>query len=221
MRSGIGNSCLLRTKHAGIDRPAYRRGNQETDKETRVTDQTSPVSGVAERYASALFELALDEKALAEIEPALDRFQAMLTESEDLRRMVRSPVISAQEHESAIGALAGLAGIKGLAANFVQLLARNRRLFALGDVIRAFKAMAADHRDEISASVTSARPLSDAQAGELKAVLKARLGKDVTLTQAVEPALLGGLVVRVGSRMIDSSLRTKLNSMKTRLKEAS
>jgi len=186
-----------------------------------VTDQNSPVSGVAERYASALFELALDEKALAAVEPDLDTFQAMLDESNDFLRMVKSPMISAEDHENAMGALADKAGVKGLAGNFVRLLARNRRLFTLSDVIRAFKAMAADHRGEISAQVTSARPLNDAQSAELKAALKERLGKDVTLTQSVDPAILGGLVVKVRSQMIDSSLRTKLNSMKTRLKEAS
>ena len=190
-------------------------------KETRVTDRTASISGVAQRYASALFELARDDSALEGVEADLLTFRGLLNESADLRRLVSSPVFSAEDQERAIGAVAEKAGITGLVGNLVRLIACNRRLFTLPDIIKGFQAMLAEHRGEITADVTSARPLSDAQTTALKAAMKASLGKDVTIDSRVEPAILGGLIVKVGSRMIDSSIRTKLNIMKSRLKEAS
>ncbi len=183
-----------------------------------MTDRTSSVSGVAERYASALFELARDESAIERIEGELGQFSRMLDESADLRRLVQSPVFSAEEQERAIGAIADQAGISGLTGNLVRLVARNRRLFALPGIIKAFREMAARARGEVTAEVASAHPLSDAQVAALKEALKQKLGKDVTLEARVNPALLGGLVVKVGSRMIDTSLRTRLMSVKTQLK---
>jgi F-type H+-transporting ATPase subunit delta len=190
-------------------------------KETRVTDRTASISGVAQRYASALFELARDETALESVEADLVAFRGLLNESADLRRLVSSPVFSAEDQERAVGAVTDEAGITGLVGNLVRLIARNRRLFVLPDIIKGFQAMLADHRGEITADVTSARALSDAQTKALKAAMKASLGKDVTIDSRVEPAILGGLIVKVGSRMVDSSIRTKLNIMKSRLKEAS
>lgn len=184
-----------------------------------MADSTSHVSGVAERYANALFELALDRKSLAEAEKDLDRFAALIAESEDLRRLVRSPVFSADEQSRAVAAVLGKAGIGGLVANLVKVAAGNRRLFAVPDMITAFKQLAARHRGEVAAEVTSAEPLSDRHVAELKQALKASLGKDVTLQTNVDPALIGGLVVKVGSRMVDGSLRTKLNSLKLAMKE--
>ncbi|MDH3194830.1 MAG: F0F1 ATP synthase subunit delta [Hyphomicrobiales bacterium] len=186
-----------------------------------MTDRTASISGVAQRYASALFELARDESALEGVEADLVAFRGLLNESTDLSRLVSSPVFSAEDQERAIGAVADKAGITGLVGNLVRLIARNRRLFTLPDIIKGFQAMLADHRGEITADVVSARPLSDAQTKALKAAMKASLGKDVTIDSRVEPAILGGLIVKVGSRMIDSSIRTKLNIMKSRLKEAS
>jgi F-type H+-transporting ATPase subunit delta len=184
-----------------------------------VTDRTSPVSGVAERYAAALFDLARDESAIGSIERDLGAITAMLDDSADLRRLVESPVFSADEQERAIGLVADRAGLTQLMRNFLRLLARNRRLFTLPSVIRSFRDMAARHRGEVTAEVTSATPLDARQEGELKAVLKDKLGKDVTLDLRVNPAILGGLVVRVGSRMIDTSLRTRLMTVKLQLKE--
>jgi F-type H+-transporting ATPase subunit delta len=177
------------------------------------------VSGVAERYASALFDLAVDASSIERIEAELLSLSRMLDESSDLRRLVESPVFSAAEQEHAIGAVADKAGIGGLTGNFLRLLARNRRLFALRGVIKSFRDMAASHRGEVSAEVTSAHPLSDSQVTALKTALKDKIGKDVTLDARVNPALLGGLVVKVGSRMIDTSLRTRLMTVKTQLKE--
>ena len=177
------------------------------------------IAGVAGRYASALFELAEEQKQLAQVEQDLISFQELLNESEDLRRLVRSPVFSSDEQSAAISAVLERAGIGGLAANFLKLAARNRRLFAVPDMIRAFRAMCARARGEVEASVASAFPLQDGQVQALKDALKASVGKDVQVNLTVDPELLGGLVVKIGSRMIDSSLRTKLNSLKMRMKE--
>ena len=184
-----------------------------------MTDRTSSVSGVAERYASAFFDLARERSEIDRVEGQLHSVAAMLDDSPDFRRLVASPVFSAEDQERAIGAIADKAGIGGLAGNFLRLIARNRRLFALRDMIRGFRQMAAEHRGEVTAEVTSAHPLGDEHVTALKAALKQKLGKDVTLDTSVNPALLGGLVVKVGSRMIDTSLRTRLMNVKTRLKE--
>jgi F-type H+-transporting ATPase subunit delta len=184
-----------------------------------VAEGTSLVSGVAERYATALFELALDADALAATEGDLDRFGALLDESDDLQRLVRSPVFSAEEQVRAVSAVLDKAEIGGLVANLVKVTAGNRRLFAIPDVISAFKRLAADHRGEIAAAVTSAEPLADKQVVALKAALKEALGKDVTLETRVDPSLIGGLIVKVGSRMIDGSLKTKLNGLRLAMKE--
>lgn len=184
-----------------------------------MTDRSSSVSGVARRYASALFDLALEESALERVESELQSIDRMLDASDDLRRFVRSAVFSAGEQERAIAALADKAGIGGLTGNLLRLVARNRRLYALPGIIEAFREMAAQHRGEVTAEVTSAHPLSSDQVAALKAALKSKLDKDVTLETRVNPAIIGGLIVRVGSRMIDSSLRTRLMTVKTQLKE--
>ena len=178
------------------------------------------IAGMAGRYATALFELALESKKLKKVEADLRKFNALLEGSEDLQRLVRSPVFSAEDQRRAIAAIAKRAKISGVTANFLQLIAQNRRLFAVGDMIRAFHALAAKHRGEISAQVTSAHKLSAQQTKALKASLKAATGRNVQLNSLVDPALLGGLVVKVGSRMIDTSLKTKLDNLQFAMKEA-
>jgi F-type H+-transporting ATPase subunit delta len=185
----------------------------------RVTDRTSSVSGVAERYASAFFDLARDESAIDDIETDLGTIEGMLDASPDFRRLIESPVFSAEDQERAIAAIVEKAGFGALTRNFVRLVAKNRRLFALPGIVKAFHEMAARHRGEMTAEVTSAHVLDDSQIAALKSALKDKLGKDVTLQARVNPALLGGLVVKVGSRMIDTSLRTRLMTVKTQLKE--
>lgn len=175
---------------------------------------------MAGRYAAALFDLAKDAKQIPDVEAGLTKFQTMLDESEDLRRMVRSPVISSEDQAKALGVILEKAGIGGLAANFFKLIAGNRRLFAAADMIKGFKALAAQMRGEVTAEVTSATALNDAQVAELKKSLKDSVGKDVTLKTRVDPSLLGGLVVKVGSRMVDSSLKTKLQNLKVVLSGA-
>jgi len=184
-----------------------------------VAQSSSPISGVAERYASSLFELAREENSVAGVEADLNAFQSMLDSSPDLRRLIESPVFSAEEQEKAIGALVSKAGIKGLAGNFLRVAAANRRLFAVPGMIRAFRRIAAEARGETSAEVTSAHALTPAQQTELKAALKDVAGKDVAFAVTVDPSLLGGMIVKMGSRQIDTSLKTKLNSLKLALKE--
>ena len=178
------------------------------------------VSGVSGRYATALFELARDEKSIDAVKADLDEFETLLSESADLKRLVRSPVFSADAQLKALTAVLDKAGVTGIAANFLKVLTRNRRLFAIGDVIRAFRALVARFKGEATADVTVAERLSDRNLDALETALKSVTGKDVALNVKVDPSIIGGLVVKLGSRMVDSSLRTKLNSIKHAMKEA-
>ena len=184
-----------------------------------MAKSSSPVSGVADRYAASLHDLAVQAKSVSQVEADLGRFEVLLDGSADLTRMIRSPVFSAAEQLKAISAIVDKAGISGLVGNFLRVVARNRRLFAVPAMIKAFRRIAAEGRGEVAAEVTSAHPLSPAQETELKAALKGVAGKDVSFTVNVDPSLLGGLVVKLGSRQIDTSLKTKLNSLKLALKE--
>ena len=184
-----------------------------------MADNSSPVSGLAERYATALFELAEDDKALAALETDVGRFATMHDQSDDLQSFLRSPIYSAEEQLRGIDAVLQKAEITGLVGNFLKVVAGNRRLFAVPEIITAFRRLMAEKRGETTAEVTSAEPLTDEQVTALKAALKDSLGKDVALDARVDPALIGGLIVKVGSRMIDSSLRTKLSSLKLAMKE--
>ena len=178
------------------------------------------VSGVSGRYATALFELARDEHSIDAVKADLEKFEAMLADSADLKRLVRSPVFSAGEQSRALAAVLDKAGISGVAARFLKVLTANRRLFAVTDVIRAFRALVAKFKGEATADVTVAEKLSDKNLDALKTALKSVTGKDVALNVNVDPSIIGGLVVKLGSRMVDSSLRTKLNSIKHAMKEA-
>lgn len=179
----------------------------------------SIISAVAERYAGSLYELAAEAKAVARVEEDLSRFEALLSGSDDLKRLIESPVFSADDQLKAVSAIADKAGITGLTGNFLRVVARNRRLFAMPGIIAAFRRIAAQARGEAEAQVVSAHALTAAQQTELKAALKAVAGKDVAISLTVDPSLLGGLVVRMGSRQIDTSLKTKLASLKLALKE--
>ena len=175
---------------------------------------------MAGRYATALFELALEANAVEVVQADLDRFDALVAESTDLTRLVRSPVFSAEEQLQALSAVLDRAGISGLAANFLKLAASNRRLFAVRDMIKAFRALVAQYKGEVTAEVTVAESLKDQHVAALRAALKSVTGKDVDLDIKIDPAIIGGLVVKLGSRMVDSSLRTKLNGIKHAMKEA-
>ncbi|BCG92263.1 F0F1 ATP synthase subunit delta [Mesorhizobium sp. 131-2-1] len=184
-----------------------------------MAQSSSPISAVAERYAGSLFELALQANSVAKVEADLTSFEALLAGSADLSRLINSPVFSSEDQAKAIAAIADKAQITGLTGNFLRVVAKNRRLFAVPGMIKAFRRIAAEHRGEASAEVTSAHALTAEQQTELKAALKGVAGKDVAITVTVDPSLLGGLVVKMGSRQIDTSLKTKLNSLKLALKE--
>jgi F-type H+-transporting ATPase subunit delta len=177
------------------------------------------ISGMAGRYATALFELALESDGVDAAKADLDRFDALMDESDDLRRLVRSPVFSSDTQGKALGAVLDKAGISGLTAQFLEAVTANRRLFAVRDMIRAYRALVARHKGEVTAQVTVAEALNDAHRAAITDALKSVTGKDVGLDVKVDPAIIGGLVVKLGSRMVDSSLRTKLNSIKHAMKE--
>ncbi|MDQ0456610.1 F0F1 ATP synthase subunit delta [Rhizobium paknamense] len=184
-----------------------------------MADTSQLTSGVAERYASSLFELALEAGAIDTVAADLKRFQAMIDESADLKRLVLSPVFTADQQLAAISALSAKAGIAGLTGNFLRVVTANRRLFAISGMISAYTLLVARHRGEVTADVASAHALSEEQQNELKEALKSVTGKTVLLNVTVDPSLLGGLIVKVGSRQIDTSLRTKLSTLKLALKE--
>ncbi|MET0587168.1 MAG: F0F1 ATP synthase subunit delta [Novosphingobium sp.] len=170
------------------------------------------------RYASALFDLASEQGLVTAVESDLDKLGNALKQSGDLADLIRNPQIGRETAGKAMDAVADLLKLSDLTKNFVGVLAANRRLGALANIIRAFSAIAASQRGEVSAEVTSAHPLTDAQLAELAAKLKAREGKEIKLKANVDPEVLGGLIVRIGSRQIDGSIRTRLNSLAQAMK---
>jgi F-type H+-transporting ATPase subunit delta len=178
------------------------------------------VSGVAGRYATALFDLAREADEIDAVNTNLERFDALVAESADLERLVRSPVFTADEQLHAVSTVLDRAGIDGVAARFVKLVTTNRRLFFVRDMVRAYRNLVAQHRGQATAEVTVAEEIKDDHVAALRNALKAVSGKEVDLKIKVDPAIIGGLVVKLGSRMVDSSLRTKLNSIKHAMKEA-
>ncbi len=170
------------------------------------------------RYATAIFELADEEQGLDALAADLAALKKMLAESADLARLVRSPVFARDQQAKGMEAVLKKAGAGDLTRRLVLLLAQKRRLFALTGIIRAFEDLLAKHRGEVGAEIISARPLSAEETAELKRTLKAKLGREPKLELHVDPTLLGGLRLKIGSRMIDSSLRTKLDSLRAAMK---
>ena len=186
-----------------------------------MAGEDSTVSGVAGRYARALFELALESKSVDAVKSDIEKFDALMRESEDLRRLVRSPVFGAEERSRALAAVLAKTGIGGLAANFLMFLAANRRLFGIDQIIRDFRKFVAKWKGEVTAEVTAAETLSETHLQAIKDTLKSITGeKSVDLHVKIDPAIIGGLMVKLGSRVVDSSLRTKLNAIKHAMKEA-
>jgi len=175
-------------------------------------------ASLAGRYALALFELARDERKLESVGTGLDAVRRALAESEEFRALAESPLVGREDKAKAIAAAAEAIGLDPLTRNFLGVLARNRRLGQLPAIIRAFDTLAARHRGEIRAEVVSARPLDDDQVEAIRRNLRARFGSDIAVDLDVDPAILGGLVVKVGSRMIDGSIRTKLHSLASAMK---
>jgi F-type H+-transporting ATPase subunit delta len=188
---------------------------------TIVAVEGGIVSGMAGRYATALFELALEEKSLDAVKADLDRFDAMVADSPDLARLVRSPVFTAEDQARALSAVLDKAEIGGIAAKFIKVAASNRRLFAVRDIISGFRALVARHKGEVTAQVTLAEAPGEQHLAAIKAALKTVTKKDVQVDVKLDPSIIGGLIVKLGSRMVDSSLRTKLNALKHAMKEVS
>lgn len=184
-----------------------------------MAKSSSPVSGVADRYAQSLFDLAREDGAIETVGSELAAFQGLIDENADFRRLVESPAFSADAQLRAITAIVADASPSALTGNFLKVVASNRRLFVLPGIVRRFKQLAAAHRGEVEADVLTAQPLSDEDRQDLSQALGSYTGKTVTLRTRVDPSILGGLIVRIGSRQIDTSIRTKLNSLKLALKE--
>ena len=179
----------------------------------------SIVSGVSGRYASALFELAQELKAADSVGANLDRFGAMIEGSADLQALIRNPVFTADQQVAAVNAVLAGAKIDGLAAKFIGLVAAKRRLFALPGMITGFRQLQADTKGIVRAEVTVAEQPSAAQVKDIAAALKDTAGKEVEIDLRIDPSLIGGLIVKMGSRMVDASLKTKLNSIRLAMKE--
>jgi F-type H+-transporting ATPase subunit delta len=175
---------------------------------------------MAGRYASALFSLAKEQSSTDAVAASLKTFDGLIAESADLQRLVRSPIFSAADQVKALGALLDKAGISGIAAKFIELVAQKRRLFAIRDMIADYHKLNDSYRGVARAEVTTAAALSDAHVASLKEALKGVTGgKDVEITVKTDPSIIGGLIVKLGSRMVDGSLKTKLNAIRTRMKE--
>jgi F-type H+-transporting ATPase subunit delta len=204
--------------------PTIRGGAEPAElpeREIDVAGEGAIVSGMAGRYATALFELALEGKAIDAVKADLERFDALVADNPDLARLVRSPVFGAEEQAKALKAVLAAAGIGGLSAQFLEAVTANRRLFAVRDMIRDYRLLVARHKGEVTAQVTLAEKPSDAHLAAIKDALTAVTKKDVQVDVKVDPAIIGGLVVKLGSRMVDTSLRTKLNAIKHAMKEVS
>ena len=176
------------------------------------------LAGVAGRYAAALYDLAQEARSVDVVEKDLTQFSALCSESTDLLRMIKSPVIDSEEQSKALSALLTKVGVHAITLNFFKVLSKNRRLFVAPDIVNAFHALAAKARGEVVAEETSALPLTDTHVADLRKALSAHLGKEIKLVQKVNMSILGGLIVKLGSRMIDSSLKTKLDNLKLALK---
>jgi F-type H+-transporting ATPase subunit delta len=184
-----------------------------------VSESASISSGIAQRYATALFDLAREGKALASLEADTDALESAIDVSADLRGVIHSPLLSRTEQGAVMGAVAGKLGLSSLVANTLALMAQKRRLFVLPQLIAQLRALIADEKGEVTAEVTSAVALTPAQAAQLADTIKARVGKTVKLKTAIDETLIGGLVVKVGSTMIDTSIRAKLASLQNAMKE--
>ena len=203
----------------------YGRG-KATERAARASGRVAQngsetiVSGVAGRYAQALYELARDEKQIDDVAKNLESFDSLLKESQDLRRLVKSPAFSAEEQTAAIGAVLDKAGIGGLAGKFIRLAAANRRLFALPDMIRGYRSLVRESKGIVRAEVRVAEQPSDGVIQEIKTSLRDVAGAEIDLDLHVDPSLIGGLVVKIGSRMVDASLKTKLNGIRLAMRHA-
>jgi len=183
-----------------------------------LASEATGVSGLAERYAAALFDLADERRILDEAAANLRQLKAMMTESVELSRLIRSPILSREEQGKAVVALAERAGFAALVRDFLAVVARNRRLFAVPAMIEAYLDNLAERRGEVTAEVAAAQPLSTTQIDLLREQLRRSVGRQVAIDVKVDPGLIGGMIVKVGSRMIDGSIRSKLQRLQMAMK---
>ena len=175
-------------------------------------------ASLAGRYASALFDLARDQRQIETVSSSLEALAQALLDSRDFAELIASPLVSREQAGQAFAALAPQLGLDPLTSNFLGVIARNGRKGELRAIVRAFRRLAAEHRGETIAEVVTARALNDDQIAALKQQLRARAGRDVNIDTSVNPDILGGIVVKLGSEMIDASIRTKLNRLASAMK---
>jgi F-type H+-transporting ATPase subunit delta len=184
-----------------------------------VSEPASISSGIAQRYAAAIFEILQENDNLSGLETSVDALAAALADSDDLRKLIASPVVSRADQEAAVSAVAEKMGLVDGLRNALALMAQKRRLFVLPQLVDQLRAMIADHKGEVTADVVTAKAMTKGQSEKLAAALKASIGKDVKINAAVDKEIIGGLIVKVGSKMIDTSIRSKLNSLQNAMKE--
>ncbi|MFY1706317.1 F0F1 ATP synthase subunit delta [Tritonibacter scottomollicae] len=184
-----------------------------------MSEPASISAGIADRYATAIFDIAVESNALDKLETSINDLAAALADSEDLRTLISSPLVSREEQASAISAVAEKMGIDEVLRNALSVMAAKRRLFAVPALITALSARLAEARGEVTADVVSAKALTKTQSEKLAKTLAERVGKTVKINATVDESIIGGLVVKVGSKMIDSSIRSKLNSLQNAMKE--
>lgn len=216
----LGARCLAgatpKITHIGERRSIVISRIREDEK--RVDISAGIQASLAGRYASALFDLAAENGTVTAVESDLEKLDAALSESEELMMLTTNPRVSRGEAATALNGISDVLGLSDLTRNFLGVVAQNRRLGHLPQIVRAFGQIAAAQRGEVTASVTSAHPLSDEQLAQLKEKLTKREGRTVKLDAHVDPDLLGGLVVTIGSKRIDGSIRTRLNSLAQAMK---
>ena len=184
-----------------------------------MSEPASISAGIAERYATAIFEIAQEENSLDALESSVNDLGTAVNESAELRTVLASPLISREEQGAAIAALSDKMGLAPVMQNVLGLMAKKRRLFVVPQMVAALRDLIAEERNEVTAEVISATALSDAQTESLSKSLAENVGKTVTINASVDESLIGGLIVKVGSKMIDTSIRSKLNSLQNAMKE--
>jgi F-type H+-transporting ATPase subunit delta len=184
-----------------------------------VAGSDQVVFGVPGRYATALYDLAVEQQVVNKVKANLDRFDALVAASDDLKRLVRSQRWTAEQQSKALAAVLNRAAIDGVAANFLNVVISNRRLFAISEIIRVYDRLVAHHQGRVIATVTFAEVPKEAHVAAVQEALKEIAHKDVMIDVKIDPSIIGGLVVKLGSRMIDTSLRTKLNALRHAMKE--
>jgi|SRR5579864_2615387 F-type H+-transporting ATPase subunit delta len=185
-----------------------------------MTGSDRIVFGMPGRYATALYDLAVEREIVDEVQADLERFAALVAGTDDLKRLVRSPRWTAEQKGKALAALLNRAAIDGVAGTFLKVVTSNRRLFAISDMIEAFERLVAYHRGDVIAEVTFAEVPKEAHVAAVEEALREVAAKNVKVAVKIDPSIIGGLVVKLGSRMVDTSLRTKLNALRHAMKEA-